>query len=251
MKGLSYHAGFVATLGVILLMGWSLRNLGVKPSLTFSKPFLDATTDEILVGNAKEFVIDLRNPGTTTVTLEAIESSCRSAKSRVDGGFPTLLPPASSLPVSLMVTADSARVGVQELGFKARGRSRGQVVDSEFRLAVKIVDYANADPVVVSYGTISRTTNPVARTVALWTPRNLPAPAIMEVVTHDPCLSINVSRTEDWTDDQRHFQFAELEITLDPRKAPPALRDDIVIKTTANQLRVPVLASVDTASTEE
>jgi hypothetical protein len=250
MKDWGYCFGFLASLMLVLLAGSWLRGLNTRPLLAFAEPYRDATSDEILVGHTREFAVDLKNHGAAAITLEAIESTDPSAKGRVSRRLPTSLAPSESLPVDLAVTADSQRVGVLELGFKARGRSGLKVAESGFRLAVKIVDYANAEPIVVSYGTVLRSSEPLFRSVALWTPHSLPTPDVVEVTANEPCLSLHVKKTQKRLGDGRHSQFAEIEIALDPRKAPGSLRDDILVRTTANQLRIPVLAAVNSEITE-
>ncbi len=237
---------------------WSASSEGSSPALVFDPPFVGGAQRWILPGASQEFAILLRNSASNEVRIEELRFSCPCASGTIAGKnqLPVRIHARHAVPVKVTVAARKGERGPLEIQFGVVGKIGDQPVDVGSIAAVRFVQHLNAEPSFLVLGKINHADGKHSETVDLWFPQDGEAPlAELTVESDDPCVSARLDRfpmpQSSLDGENVRMTFAQLTVTLDPKIAPERMRASVIVRSGANELRIPVVAFIEEPSVEQ
>jgi hypothetical protein len=223
-----------------------LHGRGLSPAetaLVIDPPFVDLTNSWILPGASREFKVALRNRSGQAVWIDELRFTCPCASGALlDGArLPVKLAARTSTPIRIQVKSEKGESGPVKLQYGVVGHRESELISVGAVAAVSFVQALNSEPSLISLGEVLPSAGVLERTVTLWSPAELGAP-LFEAESDDPCLKVTSRRLENASATvEKRIDFAQLQISIDPAKAPNKLHGNIVVTSGDAKLIIPVL----------
>lgn len=248
-----YTAGFIC---LVLCGGSILSWMVLFPSKVSLSPagharialipeILDAVDPPIFPGQDRILEVRLRSTFPDPVDIGAIVFSCPCASlANLDGSpFPTVMSYGEEIPLRIIVKSGRQLTGRLRLTVAILGGPDGKVVLGSGLALVEFARYVNAEPQLLTLGSMKRDSELRKEMVRLWCPMNREVPRIVETVSSDPAITVKTRPYK--LEEINRVYFSELAITIDPRIANPRFSEHVIVKSDTDELRLPVLGFVE------
>lgn len=245
----SYWKGVLVGVAICAVCFFLLKSiLGQTPTALVFEPSLIAASEQWILPDAtREFTVRLKNLASERARIDDLRFSCPCARGTLAGvdRFPVWIPAGDSVPVVIAVSSLKGERGPLELRFGVVGQIGEKSVEAAGIAAIRFVQNLNATPAFLSLGEVERGSGMRTETVTLWSPSGVQPPADLMVESEAPYISVERrSVSGDSLGQVGHHALAELRISIDPDAAPDRLRADVLVRTSSDELRIPILGFV-------